>query len=265
MPYMASPFVGEPPTGDMPPGYRFYPTEEELVLFYLRNKLAGKRPEIDRVIPVVHGIYQLEPWQLPKRSGELCRKDTEQWFFFTPRPEREVHGGRPCRTLASGYWKSSGSPDYVYSSSDGRVIGLKKTMVFYKGKAGSGKKTKWKMNEYRAIETEEEAAIPRVRHELSLCRVYVVWGSFRGFERRPVGAEDVGAVRRRVHRYDGSATRASQESKRVEKAGSSESSSYLGEEQFDVAETKSGLAAASNGGLVPDLEPLWEWEQLNLI
>lgn len=32
------------------------------------------------------------------------------------------------------------------------MIGLKKSMVFYKGKAPAGRKTKWKMNEYRAIE-----------------------------------------------------------------------------------------------------------------
>jgi hypothetical protein len=46
------------------PGFRFYPTEEELVSFYLHNKLEGKRPEIQRVIPDL-GIYDIEPWHLP--------------------------------------------------------------------------------------------------------------------------------------------------------------------------------------------------------
>jgi len=96
-------------------------------------------------------------------SGELCQGDTEQWFFFTPRQEREARGGRPNRTTASGYWKATGSPGYVYSS-DNRVIGLKKTMVFYTGKAPRGRKTKWKMNEYRAIEVHESSsnATPKV-------------------------------------------------------------------------------------------------------
>lgn len=57
-----------PPAGigmadGLPPGYRFYPTEEELICFYLRNKLDGLRSDIERVIPVVE-VYSLDPWQL---------------------------------------------------------------------------------------------------------------------------------------------------------------------------------------------------------
>uniref|UniRef100_A0A5B7BTH9 Putative NAC domain-containing protein 90-like isoform X2 n=1 Tax=Davidia involucrata TaxID=16924 RepID=A0A5B7BTH9_DAVIN len=89
------------------PGFRFYLTEEELISFYLHNKLEGKNQEVNLVIPVVD-IYELEPWQLPKLSGELCHGDTEQWFFFAPMQEREARGGRPNRTTASGYWKATG-------------------------------------------------------------------------------------------------------------------------------------------------------------
>ena len=46
------------------PGFRFYPTEEELISFYLQQKLHGGRPDIDRVIPVVY-IYDYNPWDLP--------------------------------------------------------------------------------------------------------------------------------------------------------------------------------------------------------
>lgn len=95
---------------------------------------------------------------LAELSGELCHGDTEQWFFFVPMQEREARGGRPNRTTMTGYWKATGSPSYVYSSSNNsKVIGVKKTMVFYKGKAPCGTKTKWKMNEYRAI---QEISIP---------------------------------------------------------------------------------------------------------
>lgn len=167
----------------MPTGFRFFPTEEELISFYLNKKLEDQNCNINRVIPMVD-IYQLDPWHLPKRCGELCNGDTEQWFFFMPRQEREVRGGRPSRTTASGYWKATGSPSHVYST-ENKVIGMKKSMVFYKGKAPTGRKTKWKMNEYRAIKEDLNTSMPMLRHEMCLCRVYIVSGSLRAFDRRP--------------------------------------------------------------------------------
>ncbi|XP_019173689.1 PREDICTED: NAC domain-containing protein 90-like [Ipomoea nil] len=182
---------------EITPGFRFYPTEEELLSFYLHNKLEGTRQDINCVIPMIN-IFDLEPWHLPKVSGELCVGETEQWFFFVPRQEREARGGRPCRTTAAGYWKATGSPSYVYSS-DNKVIGVKKSMVFYKGKSPCGRKTKWKMNEYRAIEEQLPSShlhpsyssplipSPKLRHEMTLCRVYVILRNFGSFDRRPIG------------------------------------------------------------------------------
>lgn len=52
-------------------GFRFYPTEEELVSFYLNNKLESKREDsIHRVIPDLD-IYGIEPWDLPSTSYTL--------------------------------------------------------------------------------------------------------------------------------------------------------------------------------------------------
>jgi hypothetical protein len=52
---------------ELPPGFRFYPTEEELVCFYLRSKLDGRRSDIERVIPVAD-VCALDPGQLPGTS-----------------------------------------------------------------------------------------------------------------------------------------------------------------------------------------------------
>ncbi|KAG6414746.1 hypothetical protein SASPL_122120 [Salvia splendens] len=180
---------------EMAMGFRFFPTEEELISFYLHNKLEfedDKTSNIHRVIPILD-IYRLDPWQLPSHCGELCHGDTEQWFFFMPRQEREVHGGRPSRTTTSGYWKATGSPSHVYSS-ENKVIGMKKSMVFYKGKAPTGRKTKWKMNEYRAIKEDPTSSTPMLRHEMCLCRVYVVSGSSRAFDRRPTSVGETSSA-----------------------------------------------------------------------
>ncbi|KAK8649399.1 hypothetical protein V6N13_130128 [Hibiscus sabdariffa] len=172
---------------DMAPGFRFYPTEEELVSFYLHNKLEANGDDLDRlmnrVIPVVH-IYDYNPWDLPQFSVYLCHKDPEQWFFFIPRQESEARGGRPKRLTTCGYWKATGSPGYVYSFNS-RPIGLKRTMVFYNGRAPHGNKTDWKMNEYKAIQAQGSSALPTLRQEFSLCRVYKKSKFVRSFDRRP--------------------------------------------------------------------------------
>ncbi|CAI9760851.1 unnamed protein product [Fraxinus pennsylvanica] len=176
------------------PGFRFYPTEEELVSFYLRNKLQGTRVEdINRVIPALH-ICDYNPWDLPEFAGERCRGDLEQWFFFVPRQERVARGGRPNRLTAQGYWKATGSPSFIYSSQD-RVIGKKRTMVFYAGRTPHGRKTVWKMNEYKVIEFSEVSSSttgnPQLREELSLCRVYRKTKGMRAFDRRPPPPDEV--------------------------------------------------------------------------
>ncbi|KAJ0973393.1 hypothetical protein J5N97_021352 [Dioscorea zingiberensis] len=181
----------------VPPGFRFYPTEQELVSFYLKNRLENTRvQDIERVIPPID-VYAFDPWQLPEMSGEYCILDSEQWFFFCPMQEREAQGGRPARTTPSGYWKATGSPSGVYANN--RMIGVRKTMVFYQGRAPLGAKTKWKMNEYKYVE-ERDAAISssasgrvcNLRNEFSLCRVYIKSGCLRAFDRRPVGPVRMG-------------------------------------------------------------------------
>ncbi|KAG1369712.1 NAC domain-containing protein 90 [Cocos nucifera] len=171
---------------DLPPGFRFYPTEEELLNFYLGNKLENTRQDMERVIPIVD-VYSYDPVQLPPMSGEASIRDPEQWFFFCPRQEREAQGGKPARTTPSGYWKATGSPSYVFSSQNQR-IGVKKTMVFYTGRAPTGTKTQWKMNEYKTLEEASSSTSttpPRLRNEFSVCRVYIKSGTLRSFDRRP--------------------------------------------------------------------------------
>ncbi|KAJ4758514.1 NAC domain-containing protein 90 [Rhynchospora pubera] len=165
---------------DFPPGYRFFPTEEELLGFYLQNKLENqKEDDMARVMPVVD-VYSFDPWQLPDFARVPSTHEGEQWFYFCPQQEREAQGGRPSRTTPSGYWKATGSPSVVYSSTN-RLLGMKKSMVFYHGKAPTGTKSKWKLNEYRAY--KEDGL--QLRSEFSLCRLYANSSGLRQYDRRP--------------------------------------------------------------------------------
>ncbi|RLM70084.1 NAC domain-containing protein 90-like [Panicum miliaceum] len=187
------------------PGYRFYPTEEELLGFYLRHRLAGTRPQVEYFIPVVD-IYNHHPSELRAMAGAANVGDKEQWFFFCPRAERVLNGGRPARTTPSGYWKATGSPSYVYSAPASRVIGEKRTMVFYEGRAPTGRKTRWKMNEYKAVAGDDGAPPPppgapvRLRNEFSVCRVYTSNGTLRSFDRRPLNPPPGGLDQAAAHR-----------------------------------------------------------------
>uniref|UniRef100_A0A452Z7P7 NAC domain-containing protein n=1 Tax=Aegilops tauschii subsp. strangulata TaxID=200361 RepID=A0A452Z7P7_AEGTS len=109
--------------------------------------------------PSTHGSSQAQVHR------GACAGHGEPWFYFCARQDREARGGRPSRTTPSGYWKAAGTPGLVYSAA-GRPVGTKKTMVFYRGRAPAGTKTKWKMNEYRALEedgSDADGAAPAKR------------------------------------------------------------------------------------------------------
>ncbi|OWM79070.1 NAC domain-containing protein 90-like [Punica granatum] len=244
------------------PGFRFFPTEEELVLFYLHNKLNRRsRPDleslIDRVVPLLD-IYEFNPWELPQFAGEPCQGDPEQWFFFIPRQESEARGGRPKRLTASGYWKATGSPGLVYSSGN-RIIGVKRTMVFYSGRAPAGRKTEWKMNEYKAIEGEASSssgAIPKLRQEYSLCRVYKQSKCVRAFDRRPLLA--VGSTAQQQEQLHGS----------VEAVASSSSQNSPGQERIsgspgNASSCDDGDPPVPSGGTVDGADDLMNMEWLD--
>lgn len=79
----------------------------------------------------------------------------KEWFFYVPRDRKYRNGDRPNRVTTSGYWKATGA-DRMIRTENFRSIGLKKTLVFYSGKAPKGIRTSWIMNEYRLPQHETE-------------------------------------------------------------------------------------------------------------
>ncbi|XP_006827219.2 putative NAC domain-containing protein 94 [Amborella trichopoda] len=127
----------------MLPGFRFHPTDEELVGFYLRRKIQHKPLSIELIKQL--DIYKFDPWDLPKMAtiGE------KEWYFYCPRDRKYRNSARPNRVTGAGFWKATGTDRPIYSSEGSKCIGLKKSLVFYKGRAAKGIKTDWMMHEFR--------------------------------------------------------------------------------------------------------------------
>jgi hypothetical protein len=165
---------------DLPPDFRFHPTDEELVNYYLKRKVHSLSIELD-IIPEVD-LYKCEPWELAgnlkfksiqfltswdlitppgmlnfwdfsvlEEKSFLPSRDSE-WYFFGPRDRKYPNGCRTNRATRAGYWKSTGKDRRV--SNQNRSIGMKKTLVYHKGRAPQGLRTNWVMHEYRIEESE---------------------------------------------------------------------------------------------------------------
>ncbi|CAN6303327.1 unnamed protein product [Urochloa humidicola] len=127
------------------PGFRFHPTDEELVTFYLRRKVARKPLNIEIIKEM--DIYKHDPWDLPKASTAGGEKE---WYFFCLRGRKYRNSIRPNRVTGSGFWKATGIDRPIYSAANSsESIGLKKSLVYYRGSAGKGTKTDWMMHEFR--------------------------------------------------------------------------------------------------------------------
>uniref|UniRef100_A0A7N0TSA6 NAC domain-containing protein n=1 Tax=Kalanchoe fedtschenkoi TaxID=63787 RepID=A0A7N0TSA6_KALFE len=141
----------------MLPGFRFHPTDEELVGFYLKRKVQHRPLPVDLIKPL--DIYKHDPWDLPKMASR-----EKEWYFFCPRDRKYRNSTRPNRVTGGGFWKATGTDRPIYSSEGpGKCIGLKKSLVFYKGRAAKGTKTDWMMHEFRLPSADDQPMLPSKR------------------------------------------------------------------------------------------------------
>ncbi|CAK9859859.1 unnamed protein product [Sphagnum jensenii] len=143
----------------------------------------------------VHAISEVdlnkcEPWDLPEKA----KMGEKEWYFFSLRDRKYPTGMRTNRATEAGYWKATGKDkDVVTTSSSStnparrgasgmtpRLVGMKKTLVFYLGRAPKGEKTNWIMHEYRSeddtittLHHHHHHHSPRLsRDEWVVCRIF---------------------------------------------------------------------------------------------
>jgi hypothetical protein len=147
----------------MPVGYRFHPTDEELINHYLRLKMLGKDSQVQDIAEV--NVCNWEPWQLPDLS--VIKSDDLEWFFFCRRNLKYSRSSRSNRATVTGYWKATGKDRKIKTKGTNKVIGTKKTLVFYTGRVPNGNRTNWVMHEYHP----EPATLPDHQNAFVICRV----------------------------------------------------------------------------------------------
>ncbi|KAM0876595.1 hypothetical protein ACQ4PT_036080 [Festuca glaucescens] len=174
------------PLLNLPSGYHFAPTEEELIIHYLRPKIAGLKSLLPIFIQT--DVISSGPEEITEKYRDYGAD--KRWFFFTTRKKKYLSGNRPNRTTKeNGCWKATGPQRLIRSVGEG-VVGRVRTLVFYgappketdqetglptgkKRMAQSEDKTPWTMYEYELWSEEEQASGLSVDKldELVLCTI----------------------------------------------------------------------------------------------
>ncbi|CAH2079893.1 unnamed protein product [Thlaspi arvense] len=150
---------------DLPPGFRFHPTDEELITHYLKPKVFNTCFSATAIGEV--DLNKIEPWDLPR----MAKMGEKEWYFFCVRDRKYPTGLRTNRATEAGYWKATGKDKEIFKCKS--LVGMKKTLVFYKGRAPKGVKSNWVMHEYRLDGKYSIQNLPQTaKNEWVICRVF---------------------------------------------------------------------------------------------
>ncbi|CAN8321955.1 unnamed protein product [Cochlearia groenlandica] len=166
----------------LPPGFRFHPKDDELVCDYLllmkRSYLLNddyyinihqqqqqRSPNYTPLVLINVDLNKCEPWDIPK----MACVGGKNWYFYSQRDRKYATGHRTNRATATGYWKATGKDKDIQRK--GKLVGMRKTLVFYQGRAPRGRKTNWVMHEFR-LHGSFEPPNNSPKEDWVLCRVF---------------------------------------------------------------------------------------------
>ncbi|KAK4416675.1 NAC domain-containing protein [Sesamum alatum] len=146
----------------LPPGFEFDPTDEELIVFFLRRR-AASLPCYPNIIPDLD-IYAADPWEINEKAFSSKRA----WYFFS----RSMQN----RSTRRGFWKEIGLNEPIFTS-NGNEVGIKMYLVFYGDddhEDGSKVETSWAMEEYHLLKSSSQLVQDddHINDEWVLCRVH---------------------------------------------------------------------------------------------
>uniref|UniRef100_A0A0D3HTS5 NAC domain-containing protein n=1 Tax=Oryza barthii TaxID=65489 RepID=A0A0D3HTS5_9ORYZ len=141
-------------------GFRFNPSQEEVITYYLPRLIAGHPPKDTEGYIHRADVYGAdEPRDLAGKYAPVARSPNGDRFFFTGCKRVK---GKFSRSAGGGTWVSQSSKDL--KNREGIKIGEVKNFRFKKG----GNNTDWLMEEYHLCGKEAGGVVEPV-----VCRIYV--------------------------------------------------------------------------------------------
>ncbi|KAJ0087507.1 hypothetical protein Patl1_08914 [Pistacia atlantica] len=188
----------------LPPGFQFYPSDEQLLCYYLTNKNAnadetGNPFGYDLIKEL--DLHEYQPHELPEKAcytyGDRGRR--RHWYCYY---KVRVRNGRKSWRANNGYWRKKGRVREVVKSNNrgGKIIlGSRTRFVFYLGDSlDTAVRTNWVMHEYSLVH--------HVKTSFVLCRVFLKshgGNSLSEIGLSSVAEESVSAVRHIGVQHDG--------------------------------------------------------------
>ncbi|KAH0884766.1 hypothetical protein HID58_060862 [Brassica napus] len=147
-----------------PPGYRFVPTDAEIIYYYLKPFLPENKKSWP-IIPIHHAnIYESNPQQL---TAEYKKGNLTEWFFISERTKIKRNGQKQKRVDHNGgYWHSKAVTKKIKVKKD--VVGYKTTLNYFVGKQPNGERTNWLMQEYWLESSGHNKTV-----DYALCKIYL--------------------------------------------------------------------------------------------
>ncbi|KAI8025764.1 Protein NTM1-like 9 [Camellia lanceoleosa] len=153
----------------LPVGYRFRPTDEVLINHYLKLKINGDEKQVSVIREI--DVCKCEPSEESLLVGYRFRPTDEvlinHYLKLKINGDEKQNRHQLNRATVAGYWKATGKDSSIRSLRGTTVIGMKKTLVFYAGRAPNGQRTNWVIHEYRAtrfLDLAKALAAPDTDH-----------------------------------------------------------------------------------------------------
>ncbi|XP_031262857.1 NAC domain-containing protein 83-like [Pistacia vera] len=147
----------------MPTGFRFNPTDEELIEI-LERKVSGQEMPVHDTFIVERNVYELDPQDLEWDPTVVLSDNERYCYYIRATDSREVMG--------RGWWRATGHVKKIYADNDNieHVVGYKRPLTFVKftdneRNRKNAFKTNWIMHEYNLDSNTTEWRLCKIMYK----------------------------------------------------------------------------------------------------